>query len=438
MKRLFVTLLRKSLDYFGYDLKLIKKIANKNLLSLKKKHLTKQFLDADLKFKYSFHNFENYRQNQAKKNKIFNFEIISEYLFKGSLGNILPVGTYINSIKSKLSKKKKLIYFNFLGQPYTNSTVVKYFKKYIDFIDVNYYQDHHINENLYPILGYYVPMQKHTPNIYFATNLVNYKKKTEPLFKLTQADKKKGYEILKTFGLKNINWFCVLHVRTWGYRDEKKEVEGFRNANIENYYDSIKEIVKYGGIVFRMGDKSMPKCKKINGLIDYCHTSLKSDFMDVFLAAESKFAIATSSGFWPIAKFFGTPILMTNCWGLSLYPCFDNTDVYLPRIPYKMYDKKKIKISFRELLDPNYFIRFYKYSKFLRENNIYFDENTPDEIKKATQLIINSKIKNIKSNTSSLQKKFGKFFQNNSKKYLLYGKMKANCKIPDFVLNKYF
>jgi len=438
MKRLSIALLRKSLDYFGYNFSLIKKIKSKNLLSLKKEKLTKNILDADLNFKYSYHNFENYRQSDAKKDKIFNFEILSEYLFKGSLGNILPVGIYINSMKSKLSNKKKLVYFNYSRQPYTNSTIVRYFKKYIDFIDVNYFQKYHINENLYPLLGYYVPMRSQSPNIYFGMNLVNSKKKINPLFKLTKTDKKKGYEILKKFGLKNINWFCVLHVRTWGYRDEKKGVEDFRNSNIDNYYESIKEVVKNGGVVFRMGDKSMPKCKKIKGLIDYCHSSLKSDFMDVFLAAESKFAIVTSSGFWPIAKFFGTPILMTNCWGLSLYPCFDDEDVYLPRIPYKKINKKKKKISFKELLSTDFFIRFYKYSKFLKNNNVYFDENTQEEIKKATQLIINSKINNIKTNLSSHQKKFVKFFQNNSKKFVLREKMKAKCKIPDFILKKYF
>lgn len=438
MKRLSINLLRKSLDYFGYNFSLIKKIKSKNQLSLKKDKLTKHILNADLKFKYSFHDFENYRQIDAKKNKNFDFEILSEYLFKGSLGNILPVGIYLNSMKSKLSNQKKLVYFNNSRQPYTNSTIVRYFKKYINFIDVNYHQDYHINENLYPVLGYYIPMRSQSPNIYFGMNLVNSKKKTKPLFKLTKIDKKKGYEILRKFGLKNIKWFCVLHVRTSGYRGEKKGVEEFRNSNIDNYYESIKEVVKNGGVVFRMGDKSMPKCIKIKGLIDYCHSNLKSDFMDVFLAAESKFAIVTSSGFWPIAKFFGTPILMTNCWGLSLYPCFDDEDVYLPRIPYKKNNKKKKKISFKKLLSTDFLIRNYQYSKFLKKNNIYFDENSQEEIKKATQLIIDSKINNIKTKLSPHQKKLNNFFQNNTRKYVLKEKMKANCIIPDYILENYF
>ena len=41
----------------------------------------------------------------------------------------------------------------------------------------------------------------------------------------------------------------------------------------------------------------MTPLPNINGLIDYPFSNLKSEFMDIFLAATSKFVVGTASGF---------------------------------------------------------------------------------------------------------------------------------------------
>ena len=65
----------------------------------------------------------------------------------------------------------------------------------------------------------------------------------------------------------------------------------------------IKEVISRGGAVFRVGDKSMTPLPKTKGLIDYPFSNLKSDFMDIFLAATSKFVVGTASGYWTAASF---------------------------------------------------------------------------------------------------------------------------------------
>ena len=81
----------------------------------------------------------------------------------------------------------------------------------------------------------------------------------------------------------------------WG-KDKKEGTQSHRNANPKNYIKLIKEIISRGGAVFRVGDSSMTPLPNINGLIDSPFSNLKSEFMDIFLAATSKFVVGTA--FW--------------------------------------------------------------------------------------------------------------------------------------------
>ena len=82
---------------------------------------------------------------------------------------------------------------------------------------------------------------------------------------------------------------------------------------MEDYFSSVKAITDAGGIVIRLGDKSMKKLPKMEGVIDYAHSPHKSQSMDIFLAANCRFVIGTTSGLTTVCLGFDTPMVLVNC-----------------------------------------------------------------------------------------------------------------------------
>ena len=63
-----------------------------------------------------------------------------------------------------------------------------------------------------------------------------------------------------------------MHVREGGFKNDWNNP---LNVNIQNCIDSIREITSRGGHVVRLGDATMQKLPKIEGLIDYHLPNLK-------------------------------------------------------------------------------------------------------------------------------------------------------------------
>ena len=102
------------------------------------------------------------------------------------------------------------------------------------------------------------------------------------------------------------------------------------------------------------GPKRFPK---IDRLFDYSFSEIANDRMDIFLAATCKFCVGTSSGYAPIPKYFGKPLLLTNCLPVAAYLELNNRDIFLPK---KLIDKKtKRKVNFKNYFGfpINYFTR---------------------------------------------------------------------------------
>ncbi len=144
-----------------------------------------------------------------------------------------------------------------------------------------------------------------------------------PLLQLTEADQRRGREALfTTFGLPLDAWFVSLHVRS----DQGSRLsDGSRNAGIEAYFASIKAITDRGGWVIRMGDPGMPKLPPMPRVVDYAHSILKSDWMDVFLWGACRFFVGTNSGPIFIPPCFGVPVVATNWMPFGIPDLFLNS-----------------------------------------------------------------------------------------------------------------
>ena len=74
--------------------------------------------------------------------------------------------------------------------------------------------------------------------------------------------------------------------RDWSYHD-------FRHTDINNFLLAAEELTKKGYYVFRMGVVVEKKFQTKNPkIIDYANSTLRSDFMDVYLGAKCSFCIS--------------------------------------------------------------------------------------------------------------------------------------------------
>jgi putative glycosyltransferase (TIGR04372 family) len=204
--------------------------------------------------------------------------------------------------------------------------------------------------------------------------------KKGPLLRLGPEDEAFGLAILERLGIPSGAWYVGLHVRERGFHGEAEGGAGeHRNADIVDYLPAAAEIVKRGGYVLRLGDRTMRALPKTSGVIDYARSPLKSPRMDVFLLASSRFIIGTTSGLTTAAQAFGTPMLLANCISEDWQFWGANVRFILKR----MYDERSrcylpLAQIYRQPLQGLLGNRFE-----LRSRRLTALGNTPDEIRDA-------------------------------------------------------
>ena len=164
---------------------------------------------------------------------------------------------------------------------------------------------------------------------------------------LSDSDYERGIQCLENLGVPQDSWFVCLHVREPGYKDQSLKTDSYRNADIETYLPAIKTVVAHGGWVIRLGNPTMKPLPQMDHVIDYAHSDVRSDWMDVFLGSQSRFIIGTASGPNPISIAFGVPMVLTNYLPWNLLH-FSNKDLFLPRLFWS--PKEKRHLTFTEIL----------------------------------------------------------------------------------------
>jgi len=201
-----------------------------------------------------------------------------------------------------------------------------------------------------------------------------------PLLKLNHAHRQRGREALRRLGLPEGAWFVCLHVREGGFNPENQNLHNYRDADINNCHLAIKTIAAMGGWVIRMGDPSMKKLDGLPNFINYAHSQEKSDWMDVFLCAECRLFLGTTSGLFLMSTAFGVPCALTNMTPLASQ-AFGSKDIYIPKL---MRDKKT-----------GHYLRFpdvfesptanFRHSQLYHDAGIELEENTPEDINDLVQ-----------------------------------------------------
>ncbi|SDT94537.1 putative glycosyltransferase, TIGR04372 family [Verrucomicrobium sp. GAS474] len=195
------------------------------------------------------------------------------------------------------------------------------------------------------------------------------------LFELDHNHQSRGWDNLASWGIKKgESWFVTLHVRTGIYYNEPDSVS-VRNADIETYEKAIRLIRSRGGHVIWLGDgRELPK--ELYGLIiDYPHSGMKSDWMDLFLCAECRFFMGVDSGISVIPDLFDVPCVLTNWIPCAMRP-WKSKNLWIPKLIQN--ETTGENLLFQELLGPP--VGYWESHLLFKKRAYRIIDNSPEEI----------------------------------------------------------
>lgn len=309
-------------------------------------------------------------------------EFLPRYLPEGSIGNYEHLDMYVKAGILGLCPSKKLILLIDSNDRVNNPCYLNYWKRYITVIS-----DPLLIRMLTPLekqltipLNLYMSLRGKVYKSFLALGIIReqwIQEKRSPILTLSDEDYQRGWQCLKPFGMKQGDWFVCLHVRERGWKDNDSFVEDFRNADINTYKPAIKAVTDAGGWVVRMGDPTMKPLPEMSRVIDYAQSNAKSDWMDVFLCAQCRFFIGTSSGLFIFAMSFGVPVVATNFMPTCCAYYLTSKDLFIPRIC--RFKEENHSLNFAELFSPPLGTAAIQYN--YDHKNIEIIENSKEEIR---------------------------------------------------------
>ncbi len=163
-----------------------------------------------------------------------------------------------------------------------------------------------------------------------------------PCISLTRSERSRGNEILAGAGVGPDQKIICVHVRDSAFFREELALDGrMQDAVAENRFRdwSGKDIIPFarrfrelGYLVIKMGTKHPPMPSEAGGFVfDYANSSIKSPFMDCYLAERCEFYLSSDSGPSNMANFMQKPLMLVNMYNLNLMLLKHGNGVYLKR-----------------------------------------------------------------------------------------------------------
>jgi len=270
---------------------------------------------------------------------------VSTNMVRG-IGVMCMIDTYVKAeiLGRKPSYKKILLAPRHL---ISNKCMLEYWEKYLTVVydDVTIHELSPLEAYLEDRVDWEVMLDGEPVYIENAMGIVQHQWEEEnrpPLFSITPDHARRARRALASLGVPEDAWFVALHVREDGYVRERGgavESDAYRNASILDYEPAVDAILARGGWVIRVGDSTMRPFPERRGVIDYAHSPLKSDWMDIFLAGACRFYLGTNSGLCLVPLMFGVPAALTN-WSWSRAPR-SRRDLYMPKL-YREKDSDRL------------------------------------------------------------------------------------------------
>ena len=205
-----------------------------------------------------------------------------------------------------------------------------------------------------------------------------------PLLELPADVVARGWELLEKAGVPRGTWFVVLHVRDIRWRGTTAGLQAIRNADTASYLPAIDEITRRGGFVIRMGDADAPPLPPLAKVIDYGRSDMRSDWMDIFLLARSRFVLGSASGPIFVPPLYGVPCVLTNWWPPGMRP-WHASDIYIPKLPKRAADGAYLTLS-ETLREPVSYCHSLRH--LAKHEGVTVEDNKPDIIRGAVAEIL--------------------------------------------------
>jgi len=202
-----------------------------------------------------------------------------------------------------------------------------------------------------------------------------------PLLSLPSDTEARGWEALHRAGVPQGAWFVAMHVREGRWYGHNTGPRGILNADITTYLPAIAEITRRGGWVLRMGDPGMKPLPALPNVIDYCHSELRADWMDVFIASRCRFMLATSSGPAYIPPLYGVPSVLTNWWPPAQRP-WHASDIFIPKLMRRTASGRYLSLS-ETLTEPFSYCHSRRY--LVDHEGVHVEDNDPEVIRAAVE-----------------------------------------------------
>jgi len=369
-----------------------------------------------------------------------NLRFIPRSLAEGSIGVFEFLEVYLKAQRLGYCPAGELVLLVDPKSKITNPCYLNYWSRHVTVIS-----DPELIRILTPLekalaipVAFYMALQEKVVTSRAALGIIReqwLKEALRPILILTDEDKKRGWDVMRALGLPDDAWFVCLHVRERGWKGEFNAQQDYRNADIDTYLDAVKAVTEAGGWVFRMGDagnsRTLPEMPNV---IDYAHSDVKSDEMDIFLSAECRFFIGSSSGLYTVAMAFGRPVAMTNLLPACAAYYLSNKDIFIPRM-LRFKDGNRLA-DFVELLTPP--LALLEGQSNFEERNIGIINNDADDIKGLVAEMIRrcDGVTAPNRGEERLQQRFQKIYADRGKHYG-NSRLAAHARISGKFLKKY-
>jgi len=257
-----------------------------------------------------------------------------------------------------------------------------------------------------------------------------------PLYKLTTNDQLRGQQFLDGLGIKADDWFVCVHNRESGYSYSQHSkgaradfYQEYRNCDIDTYDLAVQEIIDQGGWVFRVGDSTMKPIRAKDRYIDYAHSALRADWLDIYLCARSKFFLGNTSGAYLMASMFGTPVALANMVPIGASYALGVGDISIPKLYRSKVTGKYLKFSqVSETI-----LAATKDSRSFQQEPIFVEDSSPEDIRDlAVEQLrkVNGEYKGF-LNEGNLQERYRSLMTSDMQTYY------SSANIASFFLKKY-
>jgi len=198
-----------------------------------------------------------------------------------------------------------------------------------------------------------------------------------PLLSLSPDLLLQGRKSLVQLGLPADAWYVCVHSREAGYSPSDEHLHSYRNSDIDHYVLAMRSIVERGGWCIRVGEPTSKPILPMKGVIDYAHSPVRSESMDVFLCASCKFFLGNSSGLHLLSSVFGVSSALANLVPISTSLPFFPGDIGIPKLLRRVDTGEALKFS--EILGSP--VGNYRFSEQYVKDGIAVEENSPEDIR---------------------------------------------------------